>query len=196
MRPEHARQVAQLHISGIATGFISSLGPNFVTAMYEAIAASRFGLGLVAEKNGRIVGFVAFTTNITGLYKSSILNRGLLFTLLLAGKMLSVSRLKKAFETLFYPARVQKQSMPKAELLSIVVAPEERRKGLSQKLVREGLTECQRRGIDRIKVLVGADNNPANGLYQKCGFELVGQIENHGVLSNVYVAQTNHFEHP
>jgi hypothetical protein len=37
--PEHAEQVAKLHISGIATGFISSLGMDFVKALYCAIAA-------------------------------------------------------------------------------------------------------------------------------------------------------------
>ncbi|MGB7581128.1 MAG: hypothetical protein WBL85_01590 [Sedimentisphaerales bacterium] len=35
-----ASQVARLHISGIATGFISLLGQEFVTALYEAIAES------------------------------------------------------------------------------------------------------------------------------------------------------------
>jgi hypothetical protein len=35
-----ASSVAALHISGISTGFISSLGQEFVTALYEAIAES------------------------------------------------------------------------------------------------------------------------------------------------------------
>ena len=32
--------VARLHIQGIPTGFISSLGQKFVTALYESIAES------------------------------------------------------------------------------------------------------------------------------------------------------------
>jgi RimJ/RimL family protein N-acetyltransferase len=36
-----------------------------------------------------------------------------------------------------------------------------------------------------------AHNTLANKLYLKCGFELVGQIENHGIISNLYVAQTD-----
>jgi hypothetical protein len=31
---------------------------------------------------------------------------------------------------------------------------------------------------------------PANKLYLKCGFELAGKTNNHGILSNIYVAQT------
>jgi len=58
---------------------------------------------------------------------------------------------------------------------------------VATQLVQAGLQECEKRGIDKIKVLVGAENEPANKLYLKCGFELVGQIENHGILSNIYV---------
>jgi glycosyltransferase involved in cell wall biosynthesis len=38
MNRDCALAVAKLHISGISTGFISSLGQEFVTALYEAIA--------------------------------------------------------------------------------------------------------------------------------------------------------------
>ncbi len=40
LQSEHAEQVARLHIEGIRTGFISSLGIDFVTALYEANAKS------------------------------------------------------------------------------------------------------------------------------------------------------------
>ena len=43
--PSHAGDVADLHISGIHTGFISSLGIKFVTALYKAIAESKSAFG-------------------------------------------------------------------------------------------------------------------------------------------------------
>jgi len=193
--PEHARAVAALHIYGIKTGFISSLGGEFVTTLYRAIAASRYGFGLVAKSEGKIIGFIAFTTDLTGLYKSVILRHGLRFIFLLAGKMRSLKWLRNVFETIFYPQRIRKISSLHTALLSIVVATEERGKGLASEMIRKGFLECRRRGIDEVRVLVGADNKPANALYPKCGFKLVGQIKNHGVLSNVYEAQTEHFEH-
>jgi ribosomal protein S18 acetylase RimI-like enzyme len=193
--PEHAGTVAELHISGIKTGFISSLGVDFVTALYETIASSRFSFGLVAQRDGKIVGFVVFTADINKLYKTTILKGGLRFVFLVAGKMLSVSRIRNVFETLSYPSRISRFDVPRAELLSIVVAPEERGKGLSRELTCNGFVECQRRRIDKVKVLVGTDNKVANGLYLKCGFKNVGHLENHGVLSNVYVARTDHFGH-
>jgi len=194
MLPEHARAVAELHISGIHTGFISSLGLDFVTALYEAIAASGFSFGLVAEDKEKVVGFVVFTTDINKLYRSALLKGGLHFIFLLASQMLSVRRLRNAAETFFYPGRISKLGVPRAELLSIVLAPEERGKGLSRMLTCEGLAECQRRGIDRVKVLVGADNVPANKLYLRCGFRRAAQINNHGVISNVYTLKTGHLD--
>jgi len=187
----HARHVAILHIQGISAGFISSLVLKFVTSLYEAIAQGNSSFGYVAEEDGKVLGFIAFTTNLSKLYKSVLLKKGYRFALLLAGKMFSLKRIKKLFETLFYPSRVKKMDLPCAELLSIVVAEEARGKGLATELVKKGLEACRLRGIEKVKVLVGATNEPANKLYLHCGFELAGQIDNHGVISNIYSAQTD-----
>ena len=66
----HAGQVATLHIQCISTGFISSMGIDFVTSLYDAIAKSKSSFGVVAVRNGKVLGFAAFTTNLNKLYKS------------------------------------------------------------------------------------------------------------------------------
>ena len=187
----HAGQVAALHIQCISTGFISSMGIDFVTSLYDAIVKSKSSLGVVAVRNEKVIGFVSFTTNLNKLYKSIIRRKGLKFALLLAGNMWSLKRIKKIFETLFYPARIKKMNLPSAELLSIAVAPEEQRKGLAGQLIEKGLRLYRKTGVDKVKVLIGADNKAGNKLYLKTGFELIGQIVNHGVLSNIYVAKTD-----
>ena len=191
LQAAHAGQVAALHIQCISTGFISSMGIDFVTSLYDAIVKSKSSLGVVAVKNGKVIGFVAFTTNLNKLYKSIIRRKGLKFALLLAGNVLSLRRIKKIFETLSYPARIKKMNLPSAELLSIAVAPEERRKGLASQLIEKGLRLYRKSGVDKVKVLIGADNKAGNKLYLKSGFELIGQIVNHGVLSNIYVTKTD-----
>ena len=186
---QQCQAVARLHIVGIKAGFISSLGIDFLTVLYEAIAESEFGFGFVARENGVTVGFIAMTTNLGKLYKSIVLKNGLKFAFVLAGKMVSIRMVKKAFETLFYPSRVKKMSLPPAELLSVVVAVEQRGRGLATALLQRALQECAHRGIQEIKVLVGADMEPANRWYVNCGFKLQGQIENHGNISNVYTVR-------
>jgi ribosomal protein S18 acetylase RimI-like enzyme len=187
----HVGQIAKLHIEGIGTGFIASLGSDFVTALYEAIAQSNNSFGFVAEENDRVLGFVAFTSNLNKLYRSVILKQGFRFAFLLWSKMFSPKRIKKVFETLFYPSRIKKMNLPPAELLAVVIAAGGRGRGLGTILLKKGLEKFRKGGIEEVKVLVGADNKPANKLYIKCGFELAGQIDNHGILSNIYVAKTN-----
>lgn len=188
---QKAIDIATLHIEGINTGFISSLGIDFVTVLYETIAQSEASFGFVAQENDKVLGFVAFTSSLNKLYKSIILKRGLCFAFLLVGKMFSLEQIKKMLETLFYPSRIRKMDLPSAELLSIVIAPAGRGRGLALELIEKGFQECRSRGIDKVKVLVGADNEPANKLYLKCGFEFRGQIDSHGVMSNIYVAKTD-----
>jgi ribosomal protein S18 acetylase RimI-like enzyme len=184
-----AQQVADLHIEGINAGFISTLGPKFVKAMYEAIARSDTSFGLVYEEDQRILGFVTFTPNLTQLYKSVIFRNGFRLGFLLAGKLFSFRVIKRIFETLLYPHRMQKKEVPSAELLSIAVSANARGKGVGYQLVQEGLEMCRRRGIDRLKLLVGVEDLPPNKLYLKCGFKLADQIDNHNELCNLYIWQ-------
>jgi hypothetical protein len=54
----------------------------------------------VAEENGKVLGFIAFTADLTNLYQSAILRKGLRFAVLLVGKMFSLERIRRVFETL------------------------------------------------------------------------------------------------
>ncbi|MBU2458563.1 MAG: GNAT family N-acetyltransferase [Planctomycetes bacterium] len=182
-------EIAELHIKNIPTGFISSLGQEFVAALHEAIAGDKNSFGFVAVENENVLGFVAFSTNLSKLYKHVVLKKGFKFAFLLAKRMLSLQVIKKVWDNLFYPSKMKKMDLPDAELLSIAVAPEGRGKGIAKQLVDTGFEECRKRGIDKVKVLVAADNEAANKLYKKCGFELNIQIDSHGISSNIYVAE-------
>lgn len=191
MTVEHTGQVANLHISGIHKGFISTLGVKFVTALYVAIAESNYGFGFVALERNKVIGFSSFTTNLNGLYKSIIFKNGFRFMFILAWKMLSSKTIKKIFETLLYPNRIKKMDTSRAEFLSMVVTKEGRGKGLATNLMERGFIKCSEQAIEKIKILARADLKAINSMYSKYGFDLIGQIESHGVVSNVYVANTS-----
>jgi len=179
--------VAQLHIKGISTGFISSLGQEFVAALYEAIAEDENSFGFVAVENDNVLGFIAFTTNLSKLYRYVALKKGFKFAFVLIQKMFSLKVFKKIWDNKVYPSKMKKMNLPDAELLSIAVAPDGRGRGIAKQLVDAGFEECRKRHIEKVKVLVAADNEAANKLYKKCGFELNTQIDSHGIRSNVYV---------
>ena len=187
----YSNQIAKLHIDGIPTGFISSLGINFVTALYEAIAEDENSFGFVAVEDDKVLGFVAFSTNLSKLYKYVALKKGLKFTFILARKMTSLKIFRKVWDNIFYPNKMKKMELPDAELLSIIIAEEGRGKGIARQLIDKSFEECRKRRIDKIKVLVSAENIPANNLYKKCGFEFHSEVDSHSIKSNVYVAKIN-----
>lgn len=184
----YAEEIASLHIRGISTGFISSLGENFVTSLYEAIAKDENSFGVVAVEDDKVLGFVSFSTSLSGLYKHLILTKGFSFAFILARRMFSFRVFKKVIDNILYPSKMKKAGLPSAELLSIVIDPKAQGKGIATQLVEKGLQECKSRSIDEVKVLVSADNRPANKLYKKLGFEFHSHIDSHGVKSNIYVA--------
>lgn len=61
-----------------------------------------------------------------------------------------------------------------AELLTIAVAPEARRRGLGRKLVARFLYQAQLRGAERTFLEVAADNPAAIALYESSGFQQAG----------------------
>ena len=193
LSPEHAQGAAALHIEGIHMGFISSLGIDFVSALYRAIAESPESFGYVALNEGNVVGFATFTTNLKGLYKSIMKKNMFRFGFLLFGKMFSWKMIRKIFETLFYPSRIKKYQFPEAEFLSMAVSPAARGHGLATRFVKTGFQECQRRGIKELKILAATTIGPVNKMYEKFGFKVAAQIENHGIVSNVYVVPTDYF---
>lgn len=194
LQPEHASQVAILHKEGIPTGFLSSLGPEFLEELYRSISQSPEGFGFVVSVDNQIAGFVAFCSNLRSLYKDILRGKTLKFLWVLTPKLISWKVLKKVIENIIYPGKTEKLNLPSAELLSIVVLANHQGKGFARKLIEMGFQECSRRNITHVKVLVAESNLLANRLYQKTGFQFITKIENHGVVSNVYVVPTDYFK--
>ena len=192
----HARAVAELHRDGIRTGFLSSLGPMFLRQLYAAIPSCPGGFGDVwQEPDGSVLGFIACAESTGKLYKQALLRRGVLMSLPLIRFLVRPSVIRKIWQTLRYPGEVGPE-LPAAEVLSIVVSPDARGKGVGKALMQAATEEFARRGIRRIKVAVWAQNAPANAFYRKCGFELAATREHHGLPMNIYIAETSAADSP
>lgn len=62
-----------------------------------------------------------------------------------------------------------------AEILTLAVRPQARRRGLGGRLVGEGAVEAAARGAVRLFLEVAADNVPARALYAQAGFVEAGR---------------------
>jgi ribosomal protein S18 acetylase RimI-like enzyme len=183
----HAKQVADLHAEGIATGFLSSLGRGFLTQLYTAIPRCPSGFGFVAlDEHENVQGFIACAESTGALYKQALRRRAVQMAFPILRFLVRPSVIKRLFNTLRYPSEVGDQ-VPPAELLSIVVTPALRGQGAGKALVAAATEEFRKRRIDRYKVAVWDQNERANAFYKSCGFEFALTREHHGLGMNVYV---------
>lgn len=62
-----------------------------------------------------------------------------------------------------------------AEILTLGVRPEARRRGLGRRLLDAALAQAARRGADQVFLEVAEDNAEARALYSRAGFTVVGR---------------------
>ena len=149
-----ASAVATLHIEGITAGFISSLGKEFVEYLYEGIVASSQAFGFVAIEDDRVIGFITCVKSVTSIYKYILRNHFFKLVLAILPKLLRLSNVKDVIETLFYPRGAGKD-LNCAEIVAIVVDGRWRGKGVGRSLILKAVDETGRRGMEKIKVMVG-----------------------------------------
>jgi len=179
--PADATSIARLHLDLIDTGFLSSLGVGFLQLLYRALIESEHGSVTVAETDGVIVGFIAGTDDTRAFYRQFL--RGSLPKAVwrLLPSVVRPRTWKGMWETLRYGGGATPVA---SELLSMAVAPRAQRLGLGSLLVDTLLAQLEARGVDRVKVVVGEENQAAVSLYLSCGYEVSGQLEIHrGVAS-------------
>ena len=73
-------------------------------------------------------------------------------------------------------------SFDTADILSIAVAEEHRRKGFGRMIMLGFIGECKKRGIARITLEVRQSNSAAKGLYESIGFFAVGKRKGYYTL--------------
>lgn len=184
-RPRDARALARLHATEIATGFLPLLGPGFMKVLYEALISWKGAVVLVVDDGGGPIGFTAGVVDVGEFYNHFAKRHGWRAGLAALPKLIRPSNLRRAWETFRYG---QDQVEVPAELLSMVVAPRARGKGLSVMLGARLLDELAQRGVAAVKVTVGSDNETALGAYRKMGFNDAERIQVHaGESSEVLV---------
>ncbi|HEX2375352.1 MAG TPA: GNAT family N-acetyltransferase [Actinomycetota bacterium] len=185
-----AAAMARLHADGMPDAFLPTLGPRFLARLYRALATDPEAVALVAERGGGVVGFAAGVTSVGGFYRRFARGHGPAAALAAAPRLVRPSVARRLLETVRYPAAevAGNGHLPDAELLSIAVAPAFRTGGTGRALADGVLAGLAGRGVDDIKVVVGAANQGANRFYAKVGFREAGRLTVHqGTPSNVWI---------
>ena len=175
------KNVIRIHRIEISQGFLSSLGDNALALLFSHASESRFGKLLIAKdaSSGQIVGFLLGTIDTGAFYKDFLCKKFLKAVFVLAPKLLSFEKVRKVFETLFYPTKEELKALPKPELLDIAVLKKYQGTGVAQLLFQEFAKNLYAIGIDRFKITTGESLAGARRFYEKLGAEKVGEVEVH-----------------
>lgn len=189
--PDVIRQVAELHAEGLKSGFLSSLGYRFLELLYRSIDENGDSVLIVELDGDRVTGFITGGNGMRSIYKQ-LLWRPLKLTSALAPNLLSPKKLRGVLEVVIKGSgaapEAMKASLPRHELLSMVVASDFRGKGVSEKLYRRLCDYFTAQGAGSFRILVGGQLNPANRFYQRMGATAATVVNFHGrSISTIYV---------
>jgi ribosomal protein S18 acetylase RimI-like enzyme len=172
-------QVVALHVKCFPGFFLSSLGPRFLTLFYSGLVESPDNIGLVLlDKEGKLGGFVAGSSNPRGFYKRLLKRDWYKFALASLGVVLrNPAILRRIARAIHHPGN-NPVGDEVAGLFSVGVGPEIQRTGAGQRLVGSFLEEASSRGCRRVFLTTDRDGNDAvNKFYHKLGFQVKNQFE-------------------
>jgi hypothetical protein len=173
------RAVAELHLSEINEGFLSTLGLKFLMLMYEAIDKSPDSTLIIIYVDRKIIGFV---TGGFGLNKIllNLIKKMPSLILALFPVIINPKALKNIIDILFSSLLKNKKSPnSKAELFSIVVINDEKKKGYGKSLYNELKEWFVKKGANSFIIMVGKDLKYAQKFYENMGAISEGKIELH-----------------
>ena len=179
LKNEHFDQAAALHTKCFPNGFFSIIGEELIRAFFVFLREDPLGIFIVAEFEGKIVGYVAGSIDRDRTMKSFLLKNFLLiFRIVLIRVPRNLDLIKlglKRFQSIFIIPEKRKSNInkwsvvniPKASLMWIAVNPRCRGKGFGSRLsilFREALLE---KGCEKFKVGMKASNTAAYKTYLK-----------------------------
>lgn len=189
--PEILRQVASLHAEGLKGGFLSSLGTEFLTLLYQAIDENENSILIVEMDGDRVSGFVAGGSGMKPIYMRMLSHFPQLLVAL-APQLLSFAKIRGILEIMLQSKGANSESqntrLPGHELLSIVVAPGYRGKGISEQLYQRLCAYFTERHIASFRILVGKELDTAHRFYLRMGAKAEYETSFHkDTVSTVYV---------
>ena len=182
------RQLASIHKAEINEGFLPTLGLPFLTRLYQSLSNSPHSFLIVAEERKKIVGFICGGIDTSKVMRRFVMRYGMFVLPKLIVSFLSLKKIQKILETLFYPTQKINIELPKPEILNFCVSKEYQRQGIGGKLFFAFIDKLRQLGIDKIKIVTGENQKKAQNFYESMSAKKVADIEIHkGVKSSIYI---------
>ncbi len=168
MQPDHAPQVADIHIEGQPGTFLTRLGRGFLTALYAEISRSPFGFGVVAVEGAQVISVVMASTSTPRLFAEMRSRHVLRLAWPILPQVLRhPTLLRDILHTWRYPSKSsasharqpgERPSKVEAEFLFFGTRPEYRRQHIGMYLFDRAIALAIRRGVRQISAVVDQKN--------------------------------------
>ncbi len=173
--------VVQIHLETFQGFFLTFMGKGFLRQMYSSYCAHEAS-GILAGFNEqeKLVGFLAYSADLAGLYKHMIARRLVPFMWYALGAFLRKPKVFMRLIRAFLKPGESRRQESYVELASIGTMPQWKGQGVGSQLI-EALKA--RVDFDKYSYITletdAVDNDGANAFYVKNGFSLVRSYRTH-----------------
>ena len=168
------KEIARIHVQTFEGFFLTFMGKGFLKTMYQTYCRHE-GSNLLGafDGNGQVVGFLAYSQNMSGLYKYMIKYKLVQFAWYSLGAFIRKPKVFIRLIRAFLKPSEAKREESYIELSSIGIAPSAKSQGIGSKLIAD-LKEREKHSKSvYISLETDAENNEgANAFYVKNGFRL------------------------
>ena len=175
---------ARMHRAALAGGFFVGLGDRFMRGYHRTFVTSPAGIGLVAERNGQIIGFVTGTVDEATHYRHVVRRDrwalGARGAMALAARPAEFVRFvrTRAFRYARGIVRLSRGPLPAAGggrkkrgvLSHLVVAEAERGCGVGAVLLCAFEDTARAQGARDLRLVASGDNHRAHAFYERSGW--------------------------
>lgn len=175
---EAINDIVSIHLDTFQGFFLTFMGRGFLKLMYRSYVEYNNSGILVAFENEKPIGFLAYSGDLSGLYKYMIKKRLVLFAWYSLGAFFRKPTVFIRLVRAFLKPGEAKRNEKYVELASIGVTPNIKSKGVGSKLIDTLKSNIDFNEYSYITLETDAVNNDgANHFYLKNGFVLEREFE-------------------
>ena len=181
-------EIVDIHLNTFEGFFLTFMGKGFLKKMYLSYCDHEPSGLLVAEEEGKPLGFLAYSADMSGLYKHMIKKRLFSFAFYSMGAFFRKPKIFMRLIRAFLKPGESHREEAYVELSSIGVSPHIKSQGVGSVLINELKNTVDFSKYAYISLETDAKNNEgANHFYVKNGFVLTREYTTHeGRTMNEY----------
>jgi len=172
--------IVNIHLATFNGFFLTFMGRGFLRQMYLSYTQHKESDIYIATENGTAIGFLAYSTCMSGLYKYMIKHHLMQFAWYSLGALFRKPEVFIRLIRAFSKPRESKRNERYVELASIGVHPDAKAKGIGSRLIDALKSDIDFAEFEYITLETDAvDNEIANKFYTKNGFHVVREYKTH-----------------